>query len=353
MRQFGGWLGALCLMLALGACAPRTDSGVYVLRYASNYPPGHPFSRADITWMQAVEKASNGRIHIQPFWGGSLIRNDNSVIALRHGVADVALITPIYMRSGMQAVKTQTGFYSGARTVEEQVRVYRCLEQEFPVFDQELWGVKVLAVQGGNLPNVLTRNRPVHDLADLRGLRLRAPDETAPVLRQLGVDPVTMPMGDVYSAMSKGVIDGVVAPADALKSMHFTEVGHYMNLLVVDRGAYPARAISDQAWKRLPPDLQQVLVAQTPVWEAALAKEVTGAEQAGIETGQVHKTVFVPFGAADQATYDATAKTVSMQGAQALRRYGVDGPAIFNRAQAIIAADAAGKPAGCPAAKPA
>ena len=36
-----------------------------------------------------------------------------------------------------------------------------------------------------------------------------------------------MPMGEVYSALAKGVIDGVVAPADTLRSLHFAEVAHY------------------------------------------------------------------------------------------------------------------------------
>ena len=91
------WLGLVAMVFAVGGCSPgpAPQTGVYVLRYASNYPPTHPFSRADITWMRAVEKASNGRIRIQPFWGGSLISSDNSVIELRHGVADIALITPI------------------------------------------------------------------------------------------------------------------------------------------------------------------------------------------------------------------------------------------------------------------
>ena len=294
-----------------------------------------------------MERASGGRLQVQPFWGGSLISADQSVLELRHGVADVALVTPIYTRAGMQAVKAQTGFYAGARTVGEQVRVYRCLERSFPVLDAEMAGVRVLAVQGGNLPTVLTRNRPVRTLADLRGLRLRAPDEMAPVLRALGVDVVTMPMGETYSAMSTGVIDGVVAPADTLKALHFSEVGHYMSQMVFDRGGYPARAISDQAWNRLPPDLQAVLLSSGPVWEAAIADEVVRGEAAGLAFGRAQGVGFIPFAPADQARYDDLSRQVAASNAQALRRYGVDGPAMFQRAQALIASDAAGAPAAC------
>ena len=40
-----------------------------------------------------------------------------------------------------------------------------------------------------------------------------------------------MPMGEVYSALAKGVIDGVIAPADTFKSLHFAEVAHYFTAL--------------------------------------------------------------------------------------------------------------------------
>lgn len=331
-------IGVVVALLLLAACAPaKPAGGVEVLRYASPYSPNHPFSRADIIWMRHVEKASGGRLKIQPFWGGALISSDQSVIELRHGVADIALITPIYMRSGMHVMKTQAGFYGGVRTIEDQVAVYRCLEQAFPIFGQEMAGVHVLAVQGGNLPNVLTRDKPVRGLADLRGLRLRAPGELTPVLQSLGVDVVTMPMGEVYSAISKGVVDGVVAPADAVKSLHFSEVARHLSLLQVSRGAYPARAISDARWRTLSPDLRQVLTEATPVWEAALAREIGKAEAEGMAMARTEGMSIVPVDPAEQARFDAAYDAEALSNARRLAEYGLPGEAIYRKARAVIA----------------
>lgn len=335
------------MALGLASCLPARlpdAGGVYTLRYGSPYSPAHPFSRADLVWMRYVERASGGRLHIVPYWGGALTGPD-AVIELKHGMADIALITPIYMRAGMRAQKVQAGFYAGARTIEEQVRVYRCLAAEFPILNQELAGVHVLAVQGGNLPNILTRDRPVRTLEDMRGLRLRAPNEIVPVLRRLGVDAVTMPMGEVYSAMSKGVIDGVVAPADTLKALHFTEVGRYQNMLWVSRGAYPARAISDQTWNRLPLDLRKILDDAAPVWEAAMAAEVKKGEAAGFAAGRAAGTRFQDPDPGQQARFDAAYSTVALESARALAAHGVDGEAMFRRAQALIARGGTGCPA--------
>ena len=129
---------AAALLCALGGCGRSPAEGgraAIHLRYASPYPPGHPFSRADIAWMAQVERDSGGRLKIDPYWGGVTISSDQSLFELRHGVADIALITPIYQRAGVRTIKTQTGFYVGALSLSplrsarlrtSRVRVMTC-----------------------------------------------------------------------------------------------------------------------------------------------------------------------------------------------------------------------------------
>jgi TRAP-type transport system periplasmic protein len=70
--------------------------GATDLMYASPYSPNHTFSRADKTWMRWVLERSGGGLRIHPIWSGGLISADQSLLELRHGVADIGLITPIY-----------------------------------------------------------------------------------------------------------------------------------------------------------------------------------------------------------------------------------------------------------------
>ena len=350
MKRISGWAAAVAAALALSGCAPAPTTTIggpapIVLRYASPYPPTHPFSRADIAWMKRVEALSHGRLHIEPFWGGTLVSSDEATLELAHGVADIALVTPIYNRAGMRAVKTQAGFYEGAATPAAQVAVYRCLERQFPVLDREMAGVRVLAVQGGNLPNILTRSRPVTALDQIRGMRLRTPAELAPLLRQFGASPVTMPMGEVYASLSKGGIDGVIAPADTLKSLHFSEVAPYLSQLAIPRGAYPARAISDRAWARLPPELQADLADSQTYWQDQLDSSVVAAERAGLTFGRTHGERVTPVGPAEQAQFDRLYDAASLEHARSSSTPAFDGPAMFKAAQQAIAALKAGRPA--------
>lgn len=297
------WLFA-ALLLAGCSPSPAPDAPA-VLRYATPYTATHPLSRADQQWIAHVERASGGRLRIQPSWAGGLVSSEHNLVELRHGVVDIATISPIYTRGGTHAIRLQAGFYGGEQSIDDQVAVYRCLQTSFPRLGQELAGLVPMEIQGGNVLGIVTRTRPIRRLEDLRGLRLRVPGELVPLLRRLGADPLDMPMADVYPAMAKGVIDGVVAPADTLKALHFAEVARFYNQLRIARGAYPARAISEDSLRRLPADLQRLLLDSRIVWERAVASEFKRAEQVGIDYARGLGMTFVTPEPAAQQRLDA------------------------------------------------
>ena len=329
-------LALLIIFAGLGmtGCTQPTP-GVTVLTYASPFSPGHPFSRADIAWMKWVEQQAGGSLQIQPYWSGSLLSSEHSMHELRHGVADIGLITPIYARGGAHLIRAQAGFYGGLVTFEQQTALWRCMAAADPQFQRELHGLKVLAVQGGNLPGIVTRDHPVRSLEDLRGLRLRAPSELLAVLEHLGADPIDMPMGEVYSALAKGVLDGVIAPPDTLKSLHFAEVAKYFNTTEIPRGAYAARAMSEQRWSRLTDEQRALLERSTEVWEKALAAELLVANEAGLAAGRERQVEFHDMPADQQAKFDAIYEHDGEERARELARFGIDGMPTYRLARSI------------------
>jgi TRAP-type transport system periplasmic protein len=329
--------GAALAALLFAGCAREETRGVTVLTYASQYSPAHPFSRADIAWMEWIATRSGGRLRIQPYWSGSVLSSEHSMTEIRHGVVDIGLITPIYARGGAHLIHVQAAFYAGLTTIPQQVAMYRCLEAADPQFGRELQGLKVLAVQGGNLPGIVTRNRAIHTLKDLRGLRLRAPAELLEVLRRFGADPVEMPMGEVYSALAKGVLDGVVAPADTLRSLHFAEVAHYFYTISVPRGAYAARAIGLHRWQSLTDEERAILGESVAVWENALDQQLRRAQVAGEVAGHENQVTFTTPSGADDRRFLEVYNQVAERNAQLSSRYEIDGLRLFHYARAIVA----------------
>lgn len=292
-------------LLLLASCGRTSPDGPIVLRYATPYTASHPLSVADKAWIAYIDTATAGRVRIDPSFAGGLISSEHNLIELRHGVVDIATISPIYTRGGTHAIRLQAGFYGGERSINDQIAVYRCLQAAFPRLDGELGGLVPMAIQGGNVLGLVTRTRPVRRLEDLRGLRIRVPGELVPLLRRLGADPLDMPMADVYPAMAKGVIDGVVAPADTLKALHFAEVADFYNELGFARGAYPARAIAVESLARLPADLQTLLRNSRAVWERAIADEFKRAERTGIDYARGLGMTFIMPDPSEQRRLDA------------------------------------------------
>lgn len=329
----------LLALFMFAACARPLPPGVTELVYATPYGPGHPFSRADQAWMRFVEQQSGGSLRIRPIWSGALLSADQSMTELRHGVADIGLITPIYAKGGAHLIRIQSGFYAGAGTPESQVALYRCMAAASPQFAEELAGLRVLAVQGGSLPGIITRDRPVRTLADLRGLRIRAPTELLRVLEDLGADPVNMPMGEVYSALAKGVLDGVVAPADTFKALHFAEVSRYFTTIEIPRGAYPARAMGADRWNRLSDAHRRILERGVPVWEAALARETRDALDQGMKLAIAEGVSISPIAPDEQRKFDGLYQRDAERNAAGLARYGIDGRRTLAVARASIGPD--------------
>ena len=329
-------IAVACCLLALQGCTPK-EQAARVLSYASPYSPNHPFSIADQQWIDYVQQQSGGELKIHTYWAGSLISSDMSMLEIRHGVADIGLITPIYTKGGVHLLRTQAGFYGGVQSIEDQVAVYNCIADKFAQFSQEMHGLKVLAVQGGNFPGVLTRDKPISSLEDFKGMRLRVQTEAVEVLRHLGADPVNMPMGEVYSALAKGVIDGVVAPADTIHSLHFSEVAKHFTRIRFARGAYPARAMSMQTWNSLPVYLQKIIMDGRKVWEAALAHELTKSEEKGLSFGSKQGITFHPFPEHQQREFNLLYNQVALEQSRSIRDLNIDAEPVFYEAQNIIA----------------
>lgn len=334
---------ASLLLLAVASCAGADSAapgdGAVELVYATPYAPGHPFSRADIRWMEYVEEASGGSLKIRPIWSGGLLSAKDSLEELRHGVADIGLITPIYVRGGAHLIRVQSGFYSGVETIENQVALYRCLAEHSAQIQQEMEGLKVLAVQGGNLPWIITRDRAVRSLDDIKGLRIRAPTELLNILEKLGADPVNMPMGDVYSALAKGVLDGVIAPSDTFKSLHFADVADYALAMSVPRGAYPARAMGEESWERLSGEHRAILEASVEIWEYALAEENRAALEEGDALAAQENIEIFRISEEEQRLFDRIYLEEAEQNALSLSRYGIDGGKVFRLARDSIGDD--------------
>jgi TRAP-type C4-dicarboxylate transport system substrate-binding protein len=273
-----------------------------------------------------------------------LLDEADSVRELAAGVADVGFIVPIYSRAGMHFIRGQTPFYDGAIDMHLQDKVFLTLWDTFPELREELKDVRPLVVTGGSTLDIMTVNRPVRSLHDLKGLRLRAPVEVTDLLEQLGVDAEFMPMGEVYTALAKGTIDGLVAPQDTLKAMRFAEVVKYCTVVSLGRGAYFSRAMNRDAWQRLSPELRELLDASTRVWSEASIDELMAAAENGHKLGVERGVEFIRLPEPELAEVRRLYAEMAKSRAEDMLRFGLPGHEAYALARSVIAASTTATP---------
>lgn len=85
--------------------------------------------------------------------------------------------------------------------------------------------VKPLAFHMNGPGNFYTRSKPIHTLADFKGMKLRgATRQTTKMLSALGATPMGMPLPAVTEALSKGVIDGALTPYEVVQATKMQEL---------------------------------------------------------------------------------------------------------------------------------
>ena len=164
---------ALCVMSAAPCGRALAQQGkVIELTYGTAFSADHTFSRADQKWIAKIEKDTNGRVKIKPYWGGQVIGGTNAVDELAAGVADIAYINPANTKTGFTLCKSMQLFFAGAN-VETGLRVFQQLRAKFPEIDKEYADAKVKPLQvSGSTQTLLTR-KPIRKLDDLKGTRIR------------------------------------------------------------------------------------------------------------------------------------------------------------------------------------
>lgn len=120
-------------------------------------------------------------------------------------------------------------------------------------------GVRFLAF-GENGFRCFTGNRPLQKPADFKGMKFRLMENPMHQLmvKEMGAIPATIPFGELYTALSQGVVDGQENPISLITSMRFYETQKHFTL---DNHVFNPHIlmINDDAYTGLAPELRKVL----------------------------------------------------------------------------------------------
>ena len=102
--------------------------------------------------------------------------------------------------------------------------------------------------------------KKITSLEDLKGLKMRIPGLGGEVMKRLGVNPVLLPPGEIYTALERGVIDATEWVGPALDTMMgFYKVAPYYYKGWHEPGSILELTFNKQRWESLSKEHQAII----------------------------------------------------------------------------------------------
>ena len=259
--------GFLFILAAHGHAQPQ--SPIYQWRLAMSWPEGTPMlHNAAARFARNVEVMSGGRFSIIVDSPGRHKAPLSILDMVRSGAYEMGHSTSYYYKGKDPATTFFTTTPFGMNPTEMNAWYYYGggLELLNKVYARH----NVVAFPAGNTHIQMGGwfRKEIKSVQDLKGLKIRMPGHAGEVVGKAGMNPVSIPPGELYTALERGTIDAVewVGPANDVK-MGFHKIAPFYYTGWHEPGAELHVFINKPKFDALPDDLQAII--------AIAAKEVS------------------------------------------------------------------------------
>ena len=274
-------LGGLALATLLGASALAQTTAKFAVTLPEKSHQGLGVAR----FAELVDKKSQGRIKIKPFYNGALGNDVQVTSALQGGTIEFTV--------------PQTSTLTG------MIKEFEVLDFPF-LFNNEQEAEKVLDGATGQklldkLPaknliglgfwengffNATNSKRPITKYEDFSGLKFRAVQAkiSQETVKALGANPVPLAVPELYTALETRTVDGQGTPSAVIAALKLNEVQKYLSLTKHTYGAF-IPLVSKKYWDSLPPADQAILRAaalETRSYQRSIAREQAKSAEASM-----------------------------------------------------------------------
>lgn len=257
----------LSASLAVALLSTSAFAADFNFKFQSSDPSGDKNFQVQKEWTERVAKMSAGRIKIDLLPVGAVVKHTETLSSIKMGVIDGHITATGYFSGKDPAfglIGNMVGAWSDTRELLQYINYgggYQLMTDLYAPY-----GVKFI---GGSTTGVesFVSKVPVDGVDDLKGLKLRAPEGLVQqVFAAAGAAPVNLPGSEVFTGLSKGVIDAAdytvfstnqkaglneVAPHPVQPGFH--------SLPLVDV------SMSQKKWDKMPADLQEILIVSVRV----------------------------------------------------------------------------------------
>lgn len=270
------------------------------LRSSDIHPDDYPTVQAVRHLGEQLAKSSGGRFTVKVFSNAALGNEKDTIEQTKLGALAMTRVNIAPMNNICPATVVPTMPFL-FRSKEHMRKVLDGPIGEEILKSCEAQGFVGLAFYDSGARSLYTVKKPVHALADAKGLKVRVQqsDLWVALLEAMGANATPMPFGEVYTALKTGLVDAAENNVPSYESSRHFEVAKYY--AKTEHSMAPEMLLfSKRVWDTLKPADQQLLrqAAKESVpymrklWDAREEKSLAAIKAAGTQVLEVDKASF-------------------------------------------------------------
>jgi TRAP-type transport system periplasmic protein len=293
------------------------------LRISSFTPPPHwTNSQLFVPWAHELEKKSGGKVKATVLAGNSAFgKIENQSDQVKAGATDLAWVMNgvprgRFLRSSIMDFPFMApDAYSATKTMWSMLPT---------LLKEDYAGFKVLAITCHNAGDFFFRDRKVEHLEEIKNLRIRAPSsQVQALLQHLGAVPVTMGPGQIYEAVEKGTMDGLLSVYDGIRGFRLESLVKYALSARLYTTCFNI-TMNQQRYDQLPADVKKLVDDTTgDRWIEAMPALWDKNDEAGRQLALSKGLQVVPVSEEQRAKWREQAKPVVDQQLAELEKQGI------------------------------
>lgn len=237
-------------------------------------PESSVIGRAWTAFMNEVESKTKGKIQFDAYWSAALVPQAEMLTSIESGVVGIGQILPnnwpqelpvanlMIQMGSMPSDSFPLGFLQGGAAAQEMFSSSEELQADLAGEN-----IRSLAAVFPYIQYDLLCTQPVETPAQAAGLRVRTPGGVwNGELEALGMVPVSMPFGEAFEALQRGVIDCVALMPAANMDSGMVEIAKEFTPVALSGFLGAFLGINLDLWNSLPVEAQQIMQDAAVLW---------------------------------------------------------------------------------------
>jgi len=232
-----------------------------VIKLATSWPAHFPIMGTGVEkFAQRVKDVSGGSLEIKLYPKNVLVPALAVFDAASSGQIDAFHSGPYYWKGKNSAFSLFSGLPFGFTA--EEINSWMLFGGGLELWREQYAKYNLYPLLGGNT-NIQMGGwfrKPINSLKDMQGLKMRIPGLGGEVFSKMGVNPILLPAGEIYTSLERGVIDATewVGPALDIK-MGFYKVAPYYYSGWHEPGSILELTFNKHSWNKLAFEHQSML----------------------------------------------------------------------------------------------